>query len=218
MTFASPEPIQRLLDLADQARRSGQRVIVALAGLPGSGKSTAAQRWGQAVNGQMGVGTLEVLGMDGFHFSRAQLALFADPAAALQRRGAPWTFDPSALALRLQALQRRDHPVPWPGFEHGVGDPVEGAFTVLPDTPLLLVEGLYLLHQDHGWQLAGCFGQHWFLDVPWTTALERLTLRHMATSGQSRAQAQARIAGNDQLNAEMVWVSRGRADWLVSAG
>lgn len=208
--------VQRLLALAEISRSSGQRFILALAGLPGSGKSTAAARWAEAVNAQCGPGTLQVLGMDGFHFSRAQLARFADPAAALQRRGAPWTFDAPALAQRLQALRQRDGPVTWPGFEHGVGDPVEGAFTVGTEMPLLLVEGLYLLHQDDGWQLDGCFDQRWFLDVSLDLALERLTLRHMATSGQSREEAEARIAINDRPNAELVQASRSRADvWVL---
>lgn len=211
-------PVQRLLALADQAQASGQRVLVALAGLPGSGKSTAAQQWAQAVNQQRGPGTLLALGMDGFHLTKAQLATFTDPAAALQRRGSPWTFDAAALAQRLQALRHRQGPVSWPGFEHGVGDPVEGAVTVPAETSLLLVEGLYLLHTGHGWNLQGCFDQHWFLNVPMDVALDRLERRHMATSGQSRLAAQARIDMNDRLNAEIVQTSRSRTDWLVPAG
>jgi pantothenate kinase len=210
-------PVQHLLDLLQGAAGCPQqRTLIALAGLPGAGKSTLAAALAQAVNDQAGPGSMVALSMDGFHLTRARLSLFPDPVAALRRRGAPWTFDPQALSLRLQALRQRSKPVSWPAYEHSVHDPVEDALTISPDTPLVLVEGLYLLHQGHGWDMAGAFDERWFLDVPPATAHERLARRHMATSGQSRAQAEARIEVNDRLNAEIVWSSRGGADWLVA--
>lgn len=215
------DPVRRLLDLLRLATsRPQQRILIALAGLPGSGKSTLAAALAKAVNAQAGPGAMVALGMDGFHLSRAALAQFPDPAAALRRRGAPWTFDPQALARQLQALRQPgaadSAAVDWPGFEHGVGDPVPAAVSVAPGTRLVLVEGLYLLHKDHGWDVAGAFDERWFLDVPLTTACERLAHRHMATSGQSRAQAEARIAVNDRLNAGIVLTTRSGADWLVA--
>jgi pantothenate kinase len=220
MSSAQPphlaRPVQHLLDLLQRAAvRPQHRTLIALAGLPGAGKSTLAAALAQAVNAQAGPGSMVALGMDGFHLSRASLALFPDPAAALRRRGAPWTFDPQALARRLQALHQRNTAVSWPAYEHSVHDPVEDALTISPETPLVLVEGLYLLHQGHGWDVAGAFDERWFLDVPLTTACERLARRHMATSGQSLAQAEARIAVNDRLNAEIVDASRSGADWLI---
>jgi pantothenate kinase len=215
------DPVRRLLEMLGSADRSPpQRTLIALAGLPGSGKSTLAAAWTQAVNAQAGPGAMVALGMDGFHLSRAALARFPDPVAALRRRGAPWTFDPQALARQLQALRQpgaaESAPVDWPGFEHGVGDPVEAALSVAPGTRLVLVEGLYLLHKDHGWDVASAFDERWFLDVPLTTACERLARRHMATSDQSLAQAQERIAVNDRLNAGIVLTTRSGADWLVA--
>jgi pantothenate kinase len=218
-TPATGAAVSRLLALL--AQRPHQRTLVALAGLPGSGKSTAAAQWTLAVNAQCGPGTMVALGMDGFHLSRAQLASLPDPAAALRRRGAPWTFDPQALSQRLQALRPETgqpaESLGWPGFEHDVGDPVADAITVPPQARLILVEGLYLLHQDHGWNTADLFDQRWFLDVPLPLAMQRLTLRHMQSAGLSRDQALARIASNDRLNAELVEASRGRADFLVGA-
>lgn len=216
------DPVARLLEmLGSAARRPQQRTLIALAGLPGSGKSTLAAAWTEAVNAQAGAGAMVALGMDGFHLSRAALARFPDPVAALRRRGAPWTFDPQALAAQLQALRQPctadSAPVDWPGFEHGVGDPVEAAVSVAPSTRLVLVEGLYLLHKDHGWDVASAFDERWFLDVPLATACERLARRHMATSGQSRAQAEDRIEANDRRNAGIVLTSRSDADWLVTA-
>lgn len=215
------QPVQRLLDLL--AACPTRRILIGLAGGPGSGKSTVAQQWMQAVNAQAGRGTMVALGMDGFHLSKATLATFPDPAAALRRRGSPWTFDPQGLSQRLVALRGTSNAaganhypsVTWPGFEHGVGDPVPDAVCVPPEARLVLVEGLYLLHAGNGWGLAHHFDERWFLDVPIDVAMERLALRHMASSGQSRAVADARIAANDRLNADIVLPSRETADWRV---
>ena len=166
------EPVTGLLSLLEA---DTPRTLIALAGPPGAGKSTLAARLASDVNAQAGPGTMMVLGMDGFHLTRATLGRMPDPEEALARRGAPWTFDAAGLAERLDLLRRgAGHaPTPWPGFEHGVGDPVP-------------------------------------------VALARLAERHMATGGLSREDAEARIAHNDRLNAEIVLGTRSDADRLVA--
>lgn len=210
-----PDPVAHLTALLRQS--PPRRCIVGIAGLPGSGKSTIAQALSAAVNQTIGAPVAMALGMDGFHLTRAQLRGFPDPAEALARRGAPWTFDPQALAQRLAALRADDAaPLGWPGFEHGVGDPAADAIHVPTTARLLLLEGLYLLHDDHGWDLRGAMDACWFLDVPMDVAMERLAARHQAAWGLTRDEAMARIARNDRLNAETVWRSRGRADARVA--
>ncbi len=250
MTSTEPQPLAaplaRLLTLL--ADRAAPRRLIALAGLPGSGKSTVSRRWTDRVNEAHRAATsanadvasnvaiagnsaasahpsapaMVALSMDGFHLTKAELARFAHPAEAFKRRGAPWTFDAAAFAERLQTLRRPDAngsaPVTWPGFEHGVGDPVANAVVVHPATRIVMVEGLYLLHQGHGWKHAHYFDECWFLDVPMEVAMERLVKRHMASNHQTLELAQARLAGNDRLNAKMVWQSRALAHWWVADG
>ncbi len=216
------DPVARLLSLLPRGTEAGakpKRTIVGLTGLPGSGKSTLATRLAQSVNQKLGSNVMVALGMDGFHLYRAQLAAVPDPAAAFKRRGAPWTFDPTAMAEHLKALRKTDaqRTVMWPGFEHGVGDPVPDAIAIEPSVQLVLVEGLYLLHRADGWQaLDGLLDECWYLDVPMDTALERLKARHMAAWGWTAAQALERIAENDGANAQTVLASRSRADFLVA--
>ena len=192
-----------------------RRILIALAGLPGSGKSTIATRLAQAVNARMGTGVMVALSMDGFHLPRADLARLENPVEALKRRGAPWTFDADAFGQQLLQLRLRESTVSWPGFEHTVGDPVANAMTVSPSARIILVEGLYLLHDDHGWQYAHLFDESWFLDVPMETAMDRLVQRHMQVNAHSREVAMQRLAVNDRLNAEIVMKSRDRAHWLI---
>jgi len=216
MTMLLTDPVQSLLArLTPDAPRS----LIALAGLPGSGKSTLAARLAAEVNAVAGPGTMAALGMDGFHLSQDALRRMPDPDALFARRGAPWTFDVPALAARLGAVRtaagRED--VPWPDFRHETGDPVEAAHAVQAGARLILVEGLYLLCQADGWEaVSRSFDERWYLDTPLDVSLERLARRHSSAWGLTRAEAEARIAVNDRLNAEIVRHSRDLADWRIA--
>ncbi len=209
------QPVQQLIARLESAT---PRWMIGLAGVPGSGKSTLASQLVTDVNLRTAPDTVVALGMDGFHFTRAALRQFPNAAEAFARRGAPWTFDTAALRQRLQLL--RDAAgraaIAWPGFEHAVGDPVEGAFTVPATTRLVIVEGLYLLHHADGWEaISRLFDERWYLDTALETALERLTLRHMQVWGMTREQAEHRITTSDGLNAALVRDSARFADWRL---
>ncbi|MDO8773347.1 MAG: nucleoside/nucleotide kinase family protein [Burkholderiaceae bacterium] len=211
-------PIGRLLLLLGDV--TPRRIIIGLVGLPGSGKSTLAAKFVESVNERtnstISSPTAVALSMDGFHLTKAVLTQFPDPAAALTRRGSPWTFDPAGLAASLHKLREIPYTSnTWPAFEHGVGDPVADAIDVSPYAKLIIVEGLYLLHREHGWDLTGLLDEYWYLDTSMEVAMERLVKRHMASWDFSREQALARLAINDRLNADIVLQSRERADYLV---
>lgn len=205
------DPVGHLLQSMEAD--ASKRIVIGLVGLPGSGKSTLAAKLVDAVNQHKGSHIAVALSMDGFHLTKAALAAFADPAAALQRRGSPWTFDPAGLASKLQKLRKNLYEsTTWPDFQHGVGDPVVDAIFVEPSVRLVIVEGLYLLHREHGWNLTGLLDECWYLDTSMNVSMERLVKRHMASWGFSREQALERLAINDQLNADIVQQSRERAD------
>lgn len=217
MSLILEQPVSHLLSRLESGT---SRWMIGMAGLPGSGKSTLAARLATEVNARTQPDTMIALGMDGFHLSKAELRCLPDPDAAFARRGAPWTFNPDALLKKLQSVREsigcNSVSVEWPGFEHQIGDPVAAAFTISPTTRLILVEGLYLLQHDEGWRSASqCFDERWYLDTPLDIALERLTLRHMSAWNLTRDEAQARIAANDRLNAEIVAPSRAFADYLI---
>ena len=89
---AASDPIAAASILADRcavlAAASGRRIVVGLAGGPGSGKSTLAVRVAEVLT-ERGV-PAAVLPMDGFHYTRAELAagVAGDPGEAMARRGA----------------------------------------------------------------------------------------------------------------------------------
>jgi pantothenate kinase len=208
-------PVEHLLL---QLESNTSRYMIGMAGLPGSGKSTLATRLADEVNARAGSPVMVALGMDGFHLTKAQLQQMPHPQTAFTRRGSPWTFDPAGMAQRLRMLcgGAGKTIVEWPDFQHDVGDPVEAAHLVSPSVRLILVEGLYLLHEVDGWdEVVRCFDERWYLDTPMELAMERLANRHMAAWGLTREAAVARIASNDGLNAHIVAATSERADWRV---
>lgn len=214
------DPVTHLLRTLN-ATRPGLRRIVGLTGLPGSGKTTLAERLVLELNQRMGAPVSVALGVDGFHLSRAQLAARPNAEAALARRGAPWTFNPTALAVALRQLRQPDRagrPQHWPAFSHALGDPQPDAIEVPAAARLLLVEGLYLLHHGDGWDLEGLLDECGYLDTPRSVARERLLARHMSAWDLDRAAARQRIEANDARNGRIVRRSRHRADWRVLDG
>ena len=215
-----PPVLAQPLDYVGTALNSpSTRLLIGLVGVPGAGKTTLAAHWATHLNAAHGAGTAVALGMDGFHLTKARLAQFPDPVAAFARRGAPWTFDAAGFVAALQRVRQSADvcAATWPGFEHAIGDPIADATTVPAATRIVIVEGLYLLHDDDGWeQVRGQLDACWYLDTPLPVAMDRLAQRHMQAWGFTRQQADERIATNDGLNARLVADSAVRADYLVS--
>jgi pantothenate kinase len=179
--------------------------LVAIAGIPGSGKSTVAASLAAGVPGAV------VVPMDGYHLPRSVLT-----PDQLDRRGAPDTFDAAALRSDLARLKQTRIGV-FPAFDHAVKDPEPGAIVVGPEAPLVIVEGLYLLLDS--WQLAGLFDAAVFLDVELEVALERVAARHLASGLAASLEEVRRRAGRvDRGNALLILAdgSRDRADLVLS--
>ena len=208
------DPLAHLMELL--GAHPQQRMIIGIAGPPGAGKSTLARQLVDAVSAQMPDVYATVLGMDGFHLSKAQLRQMPDPELAFARRGAHWTFDAAGFIHALQRI-RTGQRTTWPDFAHDVGDPVPDAITVPPQARLIIVEGLYLLHEGDGWGVAkSLFDECWYLNTPMEVAMERLVRRHMQAWGFTRAQAQHRIDSSDGHNATLVAASATHADWYIT--
>jgi pantothenate kinase len=181
--------------------------LVAVAGIPGAGKSTVAAALADLVPGAV------VVPMDGYHLPRSSLT-----ADGLARRGAPDTFDPDALRFDLARL-RRDGGGAFPEFDHAEKDPRPGAVVVPPGAPLVVVEGLYLLLRS--WRVADLFDFAVFLDCDLDTALHRVAARHLACGlAATPAEAWHRADTNDRHNARVVLDDgcRERADIVVPSG
>jgi pantothenate kinase len=162
--------------------------LVAISGIPGAGKTTIAADVASHVPGAV------VIPMDGYHLRRAVLS-----ADERERRGAPDTFDPAALRAALVRL-RESGSGSFPTFEHAVKDPVENGLIVPTGTPLVIVEGLYLLLSD--WQMTDLFDLTVFVDCDLEVAMDRVAARHLACGlAATEDEARRRADTNDRRNA-----------------
>ncbi|MFI1188530.1 nucleoside/nucleotide kinase family protein [Streptomyces californicus] len=200
-----------LAALTDRARAladTGRRRVLGIAGPPGAGKSTLAERLVAALAGRAAL-----VPMDGFHLAAAEL----DRLGRADRKGAPDTFDAAGYAALLRRLRAPDpvHAVYAPAFHRTLEEPVAGALPVAPDVPLVITEGNYLLLDDGPWApVRGLLDAVWFLDLDPAVRVRRLVDRHVC-HGRPRREAEEWVARSDEANARMVERCRDRADLIV---
>ncbi|CVL08973.1 related to phosphoribulokinase/uridine kinase family protein [Fusarium mangiferae] len=201
---------RRALSLLHQLhqRSSDARAIIILAGPPGSGKSTIASQVVQRINSLHGTPIAKVLPMDGYHYSRSHLDSLPNHVEAHARRGAHWTFDGQAvLGMVKQLHESRERPFAtlyMPSFDHEIKDPVPDAIEISPDVKIVLVEGNWLLYNEHPWnQIANYADDAWFVDVDPQLALQRVAKRHVACGIEKTLEAAMdRARNNDMKNGE----------------
>jgi len=182
----SPDALAQLI----RARSEGRtRMIVALAGPPGAGKSTLSG----ALVAQ--VPAARVVPMDGFHYDDTVL----NARGLRSRKGAPETFDVEGLLVLMSRL-RAGGDVAIPIFDRSL-ELSRAAADVVTDTDrVLIVEGNWLLLEEGRWAaLAPFFDLTIWLDVPEATLVCRL-MERWADHGKTPQEARAWINGNDLPN------------------
>eukprot|EP00928_Gymnodinium_smaydae_P001543 TRINITY_DN10560_c0_g2_i1.p1 TRINITY_DN10560_c0_g2~~TRINITY_DN10560_c0_g2_i1.p1 ORF type:complete len:597 (+),score=71.28 TRINITY_DN10560_c0_g2_i1:182-1792(+) len=190
--------------------------LVALAGMPGSGKSTSS-RILRKLLGERCI----VLGMDGFHVPLDDLRKRPDASEAIYRRGAPDTFDAFELERRLALVADPRGPVEveWPGFDHEVGDPTPGSERFAREHHrIVIVEGLYLLLDEAPWcRLRTLFDWCLYLDSDVDACIERVKERNKVIPGYTAEEIARRCEEVDRRNAMLVMGSAGNAHASIPA-
>ncbi|WP_137897825.1 nucleoside/nucleotide kinase family protein [Sphingomonas sp. 2SG] len=204
MTEALPAPLGDAIH-ALLARRG--RALLGVVGPPGAGKSTLADRIARQFADRS-----VVVPMDGFHLANAEL----DRLGRRDRKGAPDTFDVAGFVALLDRLR---HPVAGetvyaPRFERAIEEAIAGAIPVPAGTPLVVVEGNYLLLDGPWSPVRGLLDRCCYVRTPSAQRREWLLARHMAF-GRSRAEALDWIDRTDEPNAVLIERSAMRADFAV---
>eukprot|EP00397_Hematodinium_sp_SG-2012_P059691 GEMP01076837.1.p1 GENE.GEMP01076837.1~~GEMP01076837.1.p1 ORF type:complete len:188 (+),score=49.23 GEMP01076837.1:398-961(+) len=124
-------------DMAAGKNDAGERFIVGLCGMPGTGKTVSSRILSALLE-------CPILQLDGFHYPKSALAQFDDPEDALYRRGAAFTFDRAQFVDVLKRCKDARAQLYAPTFDHRVGDPKDNGCTISA-SGILVVEGIYLL-------------------------------------------------------------------------
>ncbi|WP_319532912.1 nucleoside triphosphate hydrolase [uncultured Cohaesibacter sp.] len=199
------ELLARLEKLDTRTRR-----LIAIAGAPGSGKSTLVDHLSNRLCNKA-PGSAAVIPMDGYHLDDNVLST----RGALARKGAPHTFDVGGFTAMLKRLkENNEDEIAVPVFDRKLEISRAGGRMISKDIPLLLVEGNYLLLDKPGWSdLRPLFDLTISLDVPFEE-LERRLLKRWLDHGFDEDRARTKALENDMPNARLVIESSFTADLL----
>lgn len=186
------------------------RLIVAVAGPPGAGKSTVAEK----IAGRLPEGSAAVVPMDGFHYDDRVL----DQIGWRQRKGAPETFDVAGYEALLRRLKAADADVAIPVFDRSIEISRAAAAIVPKAAKFIVTEGNYLLLDEEPWRgLAPLFDLTVYLDVP-REELERRLVQRWLDHGRSPEAGRAWVDSNDLPNVDRVLTHRRIADLVLDNG
>ena len=209
---AESDTLERLAEDAIALADSRPRAVLGIAGSPGAGKSTLVEQLLARVGERRGAGWVAHVPMDGFHLADEQLRRLG----ALERKGAPDTFDPAGYAQLLERVAvETDAPVYAPGFDRTLEQPLAAALVVLPTARLVVTEGNYLLLDHPAWRRARrAMDRVWFVTGEEDLRVERLVARHVEF-GKSPDAARVWVTGTDQRNADLVSPTAATADLVI---
>ncbi len=189
-------------------RATSGRCLVAIAGAPGSGKSTVSALLQTELKERHDLLT-QIVPMDGFHFDNEIL----HRRDLLARKGAPQTFDVHGLEnilMRLTAAPAVDVPVPV--FDRELDLSRGSAREITGDTQVILVEGNYLLLDAPPWNvLKQYFGATVMIQCDEPVLRQRLMNRWLDLELSEEA-ARIKVEANDLPNAVTVMTQSLEAD------
>ncbi len=190
----------RLCDLVERVgalRPARRRLMVAVAGPPGSGKTTLSLQLAAALR-EAGH-TAQHVPMDGFHLDNAVL----EARGSLARKGAPHTYDAAGFVHAMRRIAEEDEVI-LPDFDRSLEKSIAGRIVIRPETEIAVIEGNYLCLDVPPWNaLQALWDLTVFLRVDPAVLRERL-LERWRGFGYAPAEALRKAEGNDLPNAETI--------------
>lgn len=206
------DPMTAITDLIRARRAKDRRTVVAIAGAPGSGKSTFAAELVAALSDIAETAPAALLPMDGFHLDNEAL----DARGIRHVKGAPQTFDVEGFIDLVARIRRSAGELAYPLFDRGLDRTIPGAGHLAADVRVVVVEGNYLLLNSEPWSaLREMFDVTVMLAVPDAVLHQRLVQRWQE-HGLVQDAAVARAEGNDMVNARTVIRNSAAADLTVA--
>ncbi|HTV48919.1 MAG TPA: hypothetical protein VMG59_10800 [Phycisphaerae bacterium] len=213
--------------IAEYLKTNPKRLIVGIAGPPGSGKSVfaaelvwLAEHGFLSHSGQKSISAV-ALPMDGFHYpdpvlAQRELVLKnGEKIPMIRCKGSPETFDVASLKKHLTQLRGRPKVMTWPDYDRVHHKPMESAIKVYDSHSLVFVEGNYLLLNMPPYDgVSDYFDLRIYVEASAGAMIANLMTRH-TEGGKTMAQAKDWIKRIDLPNARLVEMTRSHADVIV---
>jgi len=191
---------------------ASRRVVVAIAGAPGPGKSSLAKRLVARLN-EVAPGRAALLEMDGYHY---------DDHVLIERglrvcKGSPDTFDVFGLLHMLDLKHNQEDEIAVPVFDRDLEISRAGARLISRSVRALVVEGNYLLLDQHPWSgLHAMFDITVAIDAAEDILRQRLVER-WRSYGFSPTEIEAKVERNDLPNGRYIMSNSKPADFVLRA-
>ena len=181
-------------------RAKGRRVMIAIAGAPGSGKSTIAEGVVDVLNAGGGE-PAALFPMDGYHYDDAVL----EEMNRRRFKGAIDTFDAHGLRHMLERLKaNEDDVIAVPVFDRAIEIARAGGRLIPQSVDIIVCEGNYLLAGQSPWnRLKPIFDLTVFVDVSEDDLRARLRNRWLGF-GLAEDEINRKVEENDLPNGRFI--------------
>ncbi len=209
------------IDLANEIislyeSKNAPRLTVGIVGPSGSGKSVSAVLLKEIFKQLQSPVRFEEIGLDGFTYPNSYLLSRQSGGRPLKAvKGRFDTFDAEKLLQRLLAF-KGGSPVYFPAYSRTVHDPIEDVLHISDPNAILLVEGLWLLHEGEVWEkIRNAIDFTFFFDADKNVCKHNTTKRH-ERGGRNSDDASRQWEDNDSKNYDMVITEKARADKILN--
>jgi len=202
------ELFQEFINIYNSKQKS--RVIIALAGPSGSGKSVINSLFKEFSKQTELPFQFETLGIDAFHYSNKTL----ESLGLKEYKGRFDTYDVNKLLKTIDDFSKGKN-VSLPIYSRITHDPVEDSKSISEERVLLLLEGLWLLYDDSGWEkVLPYIDFSFFIDAKKEIVRDLVIKRHVA-GGRSIEEASLRYDEIDGKNFDLAMEIKNKADKII---
>jgi pantothenate kinase len=207
------ELFREFVDIYDAGKKP--RVVIGIAGPTGAGKSVVAVLFKEIATRAGLPFALESVTIDAYHYpNQYLLSHFSDGEPLKKVKGRFDTYDVRALARDLAAFSAGQN-VSFPMYSRKLHDPIKDGVVIKAREALLIVEGLWLLYDQSGWEaIRPLLDYAFFIDSDKELAKAPVLKRHM-TGGRTLEEASRHYQDVDGKNSDLVLTTKNKADQVI---
>lgn len=202
-----------LTQIVKEKYQSGNRLLIAIAGPPGAGKTTLAAGLKNRLIQDLPASNPAILSMDGFHLDNEIL----DQLELREVKGAPETFDAHGFLQLVRRVRQGDLKISIPDFDRTLDQVIPDHHVITISNEIIIIEGNYLFLEEDPWlDLIDLIDLPIFL-LPKTDLLERRLIERWLSHGFDEHSARLKAYSNDIPNAKLVLANSGYIDLTIES-